>query len=80
MNSVPIRTINADEVVVRRRWSVSDTRLEVALMLFEQGYVGISDASRLAWMDEQQFQRLLARRHIPLPYDMALLEVPAQLA
>lgn len=51
---------------VKRGMTEAEFRLEVALLLFASGKLPLGYASKLAEMDEIQFQQLLGERKIPL--------------
>lgn len=54
--------------------SQGELALEIALMLFEKDKLTLGQASRLAGMNQFQFQHLLASRQIPVHYDVSDLE------
>ena len=44
--------------------------LEIAIMLFQQEKISIGKASRIAGMNQIEFQHLLAKRNICIHYDV----------
>ncbi len=61
----------ADEILKASGLSESELLLEIVIMLFEKEKLTLGKASRLAGIDQIQFQRLLASRRIPVHYDVA---------
>ena len=63
----------SDEVLRAVQMSEAELLQEIAVMLFQKERFTLGQASRLAGMNQLQFQRLLASRQIPLHYDVAEL-------
>ena len=63
----------SDEVLQTVQMSEAELLQEIAIMLFQQERFTLGQASRLALMNQLEFQRLLASRKIPLHYDIAEL-------
>ncbi len=51
----------------------SDFNLEVAIMLFKKNKLTLGQASILAGIHQFQFQKILAKRKIPIHYDKTAL-------
>jgi predicted HTH domain antitoxin len=49
--------------------TAEELRQEIAVLLFQQEQLTLSQASHLAGMNRLQFQHLLASRGIPVHYD-----------
>jgi predicted HTH domain antitoxin len=64
----------AEETLRAARLSPSEFKQEIAVLLFEQNRLTLSQASHLAEMPLLRFQHLLASREIPLHYDIADFE------
>ena len=64
----------SDDLVQATGMSQGELALEIALMLFEKDKLTLAQASRLAGIDQFQFQHLLASRQIPVHYDVTDLE------
>lgn len=63
-----------DEIIQAARLTETELKLELAVLLFQQGRLTLGQASRLAAMTQFQFQQLLASRRIPIHYDVAEFE------
>ena len=61
----------SDDIIRASGMSEAELMTEIAIMLFEQEKVSIGKASRIASMNQIEFQRLLARRDICIHYDVA---------
>ena len=61
----------SDRIIRASGMSEAEFMTEIAIMLFEQEKVSIGKASRIASMNQIEFQRLLARRDICIHYDVA---------
>lgn len=57
-----------DEVLAAAHLSEAELKRELALTLFQQERLTLAQASRLAEIDQLDFQRLLAERQIPIHY------------
>lgn len=60
----------SDEILEVSGLSETEFLLEIAIMLFQQEKVSIGKASRIAGMNQIQFQELLANRGISIHYDV----------
>lgn len=63
-----------DDIVMATRMTTSELVQELAVMLFQREKLTLGQASRLAGMNQWQFQQLLASRRIPIHYDVAEFE------
>ena len=63
-----------DDILRASRLSERELKMEIAGMLFEKATLTLGQASRLAAMDNLEFQHLLASRRIPVHYDVADFE------
>jgi predicted HTH domain antitoxin len=61
----------SDDILQAAGMSEVELKLEIAIMLFQKERISIGKASRLAGMNQIQFQQLLARRGICIHYDVA---------
>ncbi|MBD1806233.1 UPF0175 family protein [Microcoleus sp. FACHB-SPT15] len=61
----------SDDILQAAGMSEAELKLEIAIMLFQKERISIGKASRLAGMNQIQFQQLLARRGICIHYDVA---------
>ena len=59
-----------EETLHAARLSPSDFKQEIAVLLFEQSRLTLSQASHLAELPLLRFQHLLASRGIPMHYDV----------
>ena len=64
----------SDEVLQSAHVSEAEVRAEIALSLFAQDRLTLSQAARLADLAQLDFQGLLASREIPIHYGIAELE------
>ncbi|KAB8314115.1 UPF0175 family protein [Tolypothrix campylonemoides VB511288] len=60
----------SDEILHAARMSEAELKQEIAVMLFEKEKLTLGQASRLAGMNQLQFQHLLASRQIPVHYNV----------
>jgi len=60
----------SDETLQKAHISAGELQREVAILLFQQEKLTMSQASHLADMSQLQFQHLLASRGIPIHYDV----------
>lgn len=60
----------SDDILYTTRMSAAEVQ-EVAVTLYQRDKLTLGQASRLATMDQVQFQLLLASRQIPIHYDVA---------
>ncbi|MBE9128369.1 MULTISPECIES: UPF0175 family protein [unclassified Coleofasciculus] len=66
----------SDEILQASRLTPSEFRQEIALYLFQTGYLTLGYASRLAQMQPNDFRQLLKQRKIPLySYDVEDFEL-----
>lgn len=72
-NQETMSILISDEILQLAHMTDAELRLEIAVMLFQQERFTLGQASRFAAINQLQFQRLLADRHIPLHYDVAEL-------
>lgn len=63
-----------DDILQAARMTEEELRQEIAVLLFQKEKLTLGQASRLAGMNQFQFQHLLASRHIPVHYDVAEFE------
>ncbi|MBW4500937.1 MAG: UPF0175 family protein [Scytonema hyalinum WJT4-NPBG1] len=60
----------SDEILHAARMSEAELKQEIAVMLFQKEKLTLGQASRLAGINQLQFQHLLASRQIPVHYDV----------
>jgi predicted HTH domain antitoxin len=58
----------SDEVLTAAHITETELKQELALTLFQQERLTLGQASRLAGLDQLEFQALLADRQIPIHY------------
>jgi predicted HTH domain antitoxin len=58
-----------DDILRAANISAGELRQEIALLLFQQDRLTLGQASEFTDMSRVDFQRLLARHHIPVHYD-----------
>ena len=58
------------EILESSGLSETEFMLEIAIMLFQQEKISIGKASRIAVMNQIEFQHLLAKRNICIHYDV----------
>lgn len=58
-----------DDILRAANISASDLRREIAVLLFQQDKLTLGQASEFVGVSQLEFQRLLAKRHIPVHYD-----------
>jgi predicted HTH domain antitoxin len=58
----------SDDVLTAAHISESELKKELALTLFQQERLTLAQASRLAEINQLEFQALLAERRIPIHY------------
>ena len=63
-----------DEILQTTKMSELELKREIAVMLFAKNKLTLGQASDLADMHRQHFQRILASRKIPLHYDVKDLQ------
>ncbi len=63
-----------DDILQASRMSPAELMHELAVLLFQREKLTLGQASRLAGMNQLQFQFLLASRQIPVHYDVAEFE------
>ena len=59
-----------DDILQAARMSDKELKQEIAIMLFQKEKLTLSQAARLAEMEQFSFQHLLASRQIPIHYDI----------
>lgn len=64
----------ADEIVPSARLTAAELMQELALALFQREKLTLGQASRLAGMNQWQFQQLLGSRDISIHYGVADFE------
>ncbi len=64
----------SDEELEVAHVSAEELRREIAILLFQQDRLTLGQTSKFAGMSQLDFQRLLAKRHIPVHYDVAEFE------
>lgn len=67
-----------EDLMRSTRLTAAELKQELAVMLFQREKLTLGQASRLAAMNQWQFQQLLASRDIPLHYDVAEFEADLQ--
>lgn len=60
----------SDEILKTSGFSEAEFMTEIAIMLFQQEKISIGKASRIAGMNQIQFQQLLTDRGICIHYDV----------
>jgi predicted HTH domain antitoxin len=60
----------SSEILESSGLSETEFMLEIAIMLFQQEKISIGKASRIAGMNQIEFQHLLAKRNICIHYDV----------
>ena len=63
-----------DDILQASRMSPAELTQELAVLLFQREKLTLGQASRLAGINQLQFQFLLASRQIPVHYDVAEFE------
>jgi len=63
-----------DDILIAAHVTEAEVRSEVALSLFSQDRLSLGQAAQLANLPQLDFQALLAKREIPIHYDLAELE------
>jgi len=63
-----------DEIIQATRLTVAELQQELAIALFQREKLTLGQASRLAGMNQWQFQQLLGSRDIPVHYGVADFE------
>ena len=63
-----------DDIVYTTHMTPAELMQEIAVLLFQREKLTLGQASRLASLDQLQFQFLLASRRIPVHYDIAEFE------
>ncbi len=63
-----------EDIMQSVRLTTAELIQELAVALFQREKLTLGQASRLAGMDQWQFQQLLANRDISLHYDVAEFE------
>ena len=66
------------EVIAGTGLTPKEFRIEIAVHLYEIGRMTLEQASKLAEVDQLQFQAILAEREIPLHYGAEALEEDIQ--
>jgi predicted HTH domain antitoxin len=59
-----------DEFLQTAHITEADLKLEIAILLFQQGKITLGTASQFAEMNQLEFQRILGSRKIPIHYDV----------
>jgi predicted HTH domain antitoxin len=68
----------SEDIVQSTRLTAAELIQELAVALFQRDKLTLGQASRLAAMNQWQFQQLLASRDIPLHYDVDEFEADLQ--
>ena len=63
-----------DEIIQATRLTAAELQQELAVALFQREKLTLGQASRLAGMNQWQFQQLLGSRDIPVHYGVADFE------
>lgn len=64
----------SDEVLQAAKMTEAELMREVAVMLFQQERITLGRASKMAGINQIEFQKLLASRNICIHYDVAEYE------
>jgi predicted HTH domain antitoxin len=64
----------SDEELKAFHISEAEARLAIALKLYEDERVSLARAARIAGINRLQFQAEMAKRKIPIHYDLQMLE------
>lgn len=67
-----------EDILQSARLTTTEMLQELAIALFQRDRLTLGQASRLAAMNQWQFQQLLASRGISLHYDVAEFEADLQ--
>lgn len=59
----------SDEFLKTAKISEGELKLEIAIILFQQGKITLGTASQFAEMNQLEFQRILGSRKIPIHYN-----------
>lgn len=59
-----------DEFLQTAHITEADLKLEIAILLFQQGKITLGTASQFAEINQLEFQRILGSRKIPIHYDV----------
>lgn len=60
----------SDEILGSAGLSDKELLIEIAVMLFQQERVSLGKASKIANMNYVEFQELIAKRNIPIHYEV----------
>lgn len=64
-------TIELSDILLRQKGtSIDEAKLQLALILFQQDFFSLGKASEFAGLHPSQFQKELAKRLIPVHYDV----------
>jgi len=66
--------IISDEILKSTKMTDDELLQEIAILLFQKEKLTLGQASKLAKLDQLQFQHLLASRKIPVHYDVEEFE------
>jgi len=66
--------IISEKILQSAQMTEDELRQEIAILLFQRGKLSLGQASKLAQMNQYQFQSLLSSRQIPIHYDVAEFE------
>ncbi len=64
----------SDDILHAIHMDESELMQEIAILLYQKNKFTLGQASKLAKMDQLQFQHLLASRQIPVHYDVTEFE------
>jgi predicted HTH domain antitoxin len=66
--------IISDDILHATQMTETELLQEIAILLYQKEKLTLGQASKLAQMNQLQFQHLLASRQIPVHYDIADFE------
>lgn len=64
----------SDEILRKSNLSDKDIKIEIAIMFYKKGILTLGQSSEIAEIHQIQFQKELAKRQIPLNYDLTSLK------
>ena len=71
--------IISDEFIKASQMTAEELKIEIAIMLFQQGKLSLGKASELAEINRFQFEQILKQKNIPAyTYDVEDLEIDLQ--
>ncbi len=71
--------IISDEFIKASQMTAEELKIEIAIMLFQQGKLSLGKASELAEINRFQFEQILKQKNIPAyTYDVEDLKIDLQ--